>query len=295
MAPHRMNKMERASASQRLRIVCPDCGHIQSEPNRVVSTICRACSRGIQVKDGTAVTRPQAVIRAGPPKPTQEPPPEIATIKPAASSSFTATPQPKPKSFFSFLNKPKPKRSIACFQCEREHFAVSDAQSSQCPFCGTYLSLRDYLIEERWNRSILTRGNVTISRGAAIEHTTVSCHNLTALGILAAPANCSGDLVIHRDSRIPGPVQCKHLRIERGACVEFLGPVTTDSISVAGEVTGTFTCSGIVTLEKRAQLRGKITAASLVVKAGARHTGTIDIIPPSPDSPSDPPVQDPPP
>lgn len=284
-----MTQMERVSASLRLRIVCPDCGHIQSEPNRVVSTICRGCSRGIQVKDGIAVTRPQTVIRAGPPKATPEPPPEIEPVKPAPATSSLETPPPRPRSFFNFFRKEKRKRTVACFHCEREHYAVSDAQSSQCPYCGTYLSLRDYIIDERWNRRILTRGNVTILRGAALENTTVSCHDLTALGILAAPANCSGNLVIHQDTRIPGPVQCKHLRIERGACVEFLGPVTADSISVAGEATGAFICSGAVTLEKRAQLRGKITAASLVVKTGARHTGTMDIIPPREASAQDPP------
>ena len=48
------------------------------------------------------------------------------------------------------------------------HKAVAEAQSSQCPRCSSYISLRDYQINEPWNRRIQTRGDVLIDKSGVV-------------------------------------------------------------------------------------------------------------------------------
>ena len=115
-------------------------------------------------------------------------------------------------------------------------------------------------------------------KAESVSGVTVRCHNLTVLGELAGSAVCSGDLIIRRNGKIVGTMQCRNLRIEKGARVEFLNPVTATSAFIDGHVRGQISCSGEVVLEKRAHLHGLVRTTSLIVKAGAKHSGTIEMI-----------------
>jgi cytoskeletal protein CcmA (bactofilin family) len=168
-----------------------------------------------------------------------------------------------------------------CFNCGHVHKAVAEAQSSQCPKCSSYISLRDYDITEPWNRRIQTRGDVVIQKTGVISGITIQCHNLTVLGELAGSVDCSGDLIIRSHGKILGKVSCRQLRVERGAKVEFLNPVTAASAYIDGQVRGQISCTGSVTLAKRAQLQGLVKTTSLIIKEGAKHTGSIEMIKPS--------------
>ena len=89
--------------------------------------------------------------------------------------------------------------------------------------------------------------------------------------------------IIRSNSKITGTVKCRKLRIEKGARVEFLNPVTATSAFIDGNVRGQIFCSGPITLEKRAHLQGLVRTTSLIVRPGAKHTGSIEMIPaPSP-------------
>ena len=61
-----------------------------------------------------------------------------------------------------------------------------------------------------------------------------------------------------------------------------MDPVTATTALIDGNVRGQISCSGAITLEKRAQLQGLVRTTSLIVKPGARHTGTIEMIPATP-------------
>ena len=263
----------------RIELTCPECGHHQFEPTMVVSTQCRSCRANYQVVDGKAVSRPKATTR-------------VAKARGEHSGSthlppLTATPFPKPSSppprsrFLRLFFPQKPPREVTCFNCGFTHKAVGEAQSSQCPKCSSYISLRDYDISEPWNRRIQTRGNVLIQKTGQVSGITIQCHNLTVLGELAGSVDCSGDLVIRSHGKILGKVSCRQLRVERGAKVEFLNPVTATSAYIDGQVRGQISCSGSITLEKRAQLQGLVKTTSLVIKEGAKHTGTIEMIKPA--------------
>ncbi len=267
-------------ARLRIEVFCPQCGNAQSEPAIVVSTACRACGRHFQVKDGKAVGRTEPTTRFAPDRSLEadsEPEPEPS--KPLSPFRRPDPPVQRPQTFLQRIlgRNPMP-RKVVCFDCGIAHTTVGDAQSSQCPSCGAYISLKNYSIDDRWNRRIQTRGDVVISKSGAVSGVPIVCHNLTVLGELAAAVDCSGDLVIRSHGKIPGNVRCEVLRVERGAKVEFLNTIHAAEVFIDGQVSGQIHCSGAITLEKRAKLSGLVQASRLIVKQGASHSGSMQIV-----------------
>jgi cytoskeletal protein CcmA (bactofilin family)/uncharacterized CHY-type Zn-finger protein len=262
----------------RIDLMCPECGHHQSEPALVVSTQCRSCRANFQVRDGKAVKRHRPTARLASPMR------DIAPLAPEARRPeptpfrLTRPEPPRLHPILRFFLRQKPPREVICFNCSHTFTAVREAQSSQCPKCSGYVSLRDYRIDEPWNRRIQTRGDVIIMKTGVVSGVNIQCHQLTVLGELAGSVDCSGDLIIRSHGKILGKVRCRELRVERGARVEFLSPVNAQSVRIDGQVRGQINCSGLIVLEKRAQLQGLVRAAGLSVKSGAKHTGTIEII-----------------
>jgi len=260
----------------RIELACPECGHLQQEPALVVSTQCRACRANFKVEDGKGVVRTQPKTRLAKPRKDGDPYPEPAKPKPTPPRLPAAPPR---RSFLQRLLYPtKPPRKVTCFDCDHAFTTIAEAHSSQCPKCGAYVSLQDFEIIDHWNRSIQTCGNVIIRKTGSVSSAAVRCHDLTVLGELASPVECSGDLIIRTHCKIIGTVHCHRLRVEKGARVEFLNPVTAITANIDGQVRGQISCSGTVTLEKRSQLHGYIRTASLIVKPGAKHTGTVEVI-----------------
>lgn len=262
----------------RIEVACPECGHTQMEPALVISTQCRACRAHFQVKDGKGVVRTRPVTRLAPPRKDSEPDPPLPPVqKPPPFPRKNPTTPPRRPFLLRLFRPVKPPREVLCFGCAHTFNAIAEAQSSQCPKCGRYVSLVDYDIAEAWNRPIQTRGNVIIRKIGSVTGTTIRCHHLTVLGELACSVECSGDLIIRSPGKIVGSLKCRNLRIEKGVRVEFLNPVTAESASIDGHVRGQISCTGPVTLEKRAQLHGLVRTSSLIVKPGAKHTGTIEM------------------
>ncbi len=264
----------------RIELICPECGHVQAEPALVVSTQCRACRANFQVHDGKGVVRNRPVTRLAKPRKDSDPEPEQTPVAKKTQPMLRRGPviQP-PRSFLMRLFNPvKPPREIRCFTCGYSYTTVAEAQSSQCPKCSGYISLIDYEITEPWNRRIQTCGDVIIQKTGSVTGVTLQCHNLTVLGELAGSVECSGDLIIRSHGKIIGKVTCRNLRVEKGAKVEFLNPVNAATAFIDGSVRGQISCTGAVTLEKRAHLQGLVRTTSLVVKPGAKHTGTIEMI-----------------
>jgi len=262
----------------RIEVACPECGHEQIEPALVVSTQCRACRANFQVRDGRGVVRTHPETKFAAPRKDSDPEPELAPERPPLLLRVGPV-DPPPRSFLKRLIFPlRPPRDVSCFNCGHSFTTIAEAQSSQCPKCSGYVSLLDYEITNHWNRRIQTCGNVIIQKTGIVVGATLRCHDLTVLGELAGSVECSGDLVIRSHGKIIGTVQCRNLRVEKGARVEFLNPVTAESATIDGHVRGQISCTGAVTLEKRAQLHGLVKTSSLVVKSGAKHTGTIEML-----------------
>ena len=264
----------------RIEVTCPECGHVQAEPALVVSTQCRSCRANFQVREGKGVVRNRPVTRLAKPRKDSDPEPEPTPVAAKTQPMLRRGPvEPPPRSFLMRLFNPtKPPREIRCFSCSHSYTTVGEAQSSQCPKCSGYISLVDYEITEHWNRRIQTCGDVVIQKTGCVSGVTLQCHNLTVLGELAGSVECSGDLIIRSHGKIIGKVTCRNLRVEKGARVEFLNPVNATTAFIDGNVRGQISCTGSVTLEKRAHLQGLVRTSSLIVKPGAKHTGTIEMI-----------------
>lgn len=262
----------------RIEVACPECGHTQIEPALVVSTQCRACRANFQVRDGNGVERIHPETKFALPRKDSNPEPEPVPDRPPLLLRVGPV-DPPPRSFLKRLIFPlRPPRNVSCFNCGNSFTTIAEAQSSQCPKCSGYVSLLDYEITNQWNRRIQTCGNVIVQKTGVVAGATLRCHHLTVLGELAGSVECSGDLIIRSNGKITGTVQCRNLRVEKGAHVEFLHPVTAESATIDGHVRGQISCTGAVTLEKRAQLHGLVKTSSLVVKSGARHSGTIEML-----------------
>ncbi len=261
----------------RIEVACPECEHVQIEPALVVSTQCRACRANFQVRDGKGVVRTHPVARLAPPRKDSDPAPPAPKPK---TPLHTGPPTPPARSFLMrWLHPLKPRRPVTCFSCNHPFTTIAEAQSSQCPKCSGYVSLQDFDIAGPWNRQIQTCGNVVIQKSATVNCATLRCHHLTVLGSLIGSVVCSGDLIIRNHGKILGSVECRHLKIEKGARVEFISPVTATTATIDGQVRGQISCSGTLTLEKRARLQGLVRTTSLVVKSGAKHIGTLEMIP----------------
>lgn len=264
--------------SHRIQVTCPECGHQQAEPSIVVSSVCRSCNSNFKVEDGKAVAAKKADIHFTKVRKEPESEPEPLSVEKRPTLESEPTPKRTRSLFQRFFDPIKPPREITCFECGSSFNALAEASSSQCPKCGSYISLRNYEITEHWNRRIETRGDITIHKSGTIAGATVRCHHLTVMGELSGSVECSGDLIIRSHGKIIGTVKCKNLRVEKGARVEFLNPVTAGSARIDGQVHGQLYCAGSVTLEKRAQLHGLVRTTSLVVKPGAKHNGIIEMV-----------------
>lgn len=262
----------------RIEVTCPECGHVQAEPALVVSTQCRSCRANFQVHEGKGVVRSRPTTRLAKPQKDSDPEPQSPVAKSKPMMRLQAAP-PKRSLLSRIFNPVKPPRPVTCFSCGHSYTASREAQSSQCPKCSGYVSLMNYDITEHWNRRIQTCGDVVIQKTGVVAGVTLQCHDLTVLGELAGSVDCSGDLIIRSHGKIIGKVNCRNLRVEKGARVEFLNPVHAASAFIDGNVRGQIYCTGAITLEKRAQLHGLVRTTSLVVKPGARHTGSIEMIP----------------
>ncbi len=260
--------------AKRIELICPKCENRQFEPAMVISTICRSCGFHMDIRDGKPVIKLKQATKLA----TAGHPP----IQHASTGGANAEVKPVKREGVGFFRKifqgQTEKRSVDCFHCGKVYEVVCDAQSSQCPKCGGYISLKDFEVDNDWRRRIQTRGDVMILKSGSIIGVHVQCHDLTVFGKLAASVECSGTLRIRSSGKIIGNVKCRELRVERGAEVEFQGEVHTDSAFIDGSVKAQITCSGTITLEKKAHLQGLARAGGLIVKSGAKHTGMMEVV-----------------
>ncbi len=257
-----------------IQVTCPHCEHSQNEPSMVVSTVCRGCGQYIRIDDAKAVIRPTYNTRLATldSPPVQHPPLAAEVPKAEIKPSFFN------KIFKRFIDKEPVRRKLNCYHCSHIFDVVSDAQSTQCAKCGSYISLRDYTIEQAWHRRIQTRGNVIVLKGAAITGVNVQCHDLLVLGELSASVECSGKLTIRSHGKIVGNVHCDELCVERGAKVDFQGEVKARTAYIDGEVKGNITCKEKIILERKARLQGLARASGLVMREGAKHSGLMEVV-----------------
>ena len=216
------------------------------------------------------------------PSPNTEPVPKEKQAEEAKEKPSSAPERYRPQATISeppkhsiapLINREK-KRSVKCFECEKEHDILADSTSALCPHCGAYIGLKDYDIRDQENSRIQTRGNVFVHKKGYVNGITIHAHNLTIEGEIEGGADCTGDFIVRKTGKINGVVKSDRVIIERRAEVDFLSTVEAREVIIDGHVTGAVACKKL-TLKKRATLDGDLTVASLSVEEGAKHTGNI--------------------
>ncbi len=288
-------------------MTCPDCQHEQPESKIAVSTYCRKCGKHYKIRHGKAVNvtkTPDIHFLKSDSDADQE---ETVTDAPTSDQNAAGdthkdkTQQPKGNSqndtqetknptgelrasitrkvtdASNFFHKKNATKHVLCLECDHQHEAPSDASSTLCPACGAYVSLRNYTINNHWNRRIKTRGNVIIQKKGVVTDVTIYCHDILVQGTLKGGIDCSGDVTLNSASKIMGQLSCKRLIIDKRADVAFANDVKCEEAIIDGHVTGNFICTGKLHLKKRAVLNGNIVVARMTIDKGARHNGRISI------------------
>ncbi len=265
-------------------LTCPECAHQQKESRFAISTICRGCNAGYSIKDGVAVSKKVNRVHFAPKENKKSD--HVNTIQADAATKNShqfpfhvkeQAPAAPLSLLQKYLHNTPEKRTVVCIECNKEHSASSNAQSSHCPACGAYVSLRDYEINENWHRRIQTRGNVHIHKKGSVQGIIIQCHNLTVDGQFHGSAQCSGYIIFQHSAKILGRISCQQLTVPRGCVLESHHPITAHNALIEGELVSSIIATGTVTIDKKARVIGDITAANIVISPGAKQQGMITI------------------
>ena len=92
-------------------------------------------------------------------------------------------------------------------------------------------------------------------------HNTVIAKGITFTGVI------EGDGIVQIEGRLEGEVRLKG-SVTVTTTGEVQGPITADSVRVAGEVTGSITAREHLCLERTGSIHGDVSTCSLVVENG---------------------------
>jgi cytoskeletal protein CcmA (bactofilin family)/ribosomal protein S27E len=228
--------------TERVRVACPRCGHVQLEPPAAISSACKKCGQYLQLEELRRQAR-----------------------RPKTASAGAAPAQSQPD-----------QRRITCFQCGTELAVSAAAQSTMCKRCSAHVDLRDYLITSAVSKNFRTKGRFVIEPGGYVFNTETLAANAVIkgrfLGKLAADS-----LEIHHGAELRGTFVARKLIVAAGGAFRWPEPVPVTDAEIAGEFTGTLRATGTVVLRSTGLLFGDIEAQSLVVENGAVVVGSLKI------------------
>ncbi len=242
----------RKQAPEKIGADCPGCGFSQLEPATAKSTFCRQCGQHFAIERLLAK--------------------EIASLK-----------EP------SFLDKitkiftRESSRVVTCFSCRGTQEVSSDAQSSLCPHCGSYIDIRDFRIAGPFARSIQTQGLLHLTVKADVASHRILCGRARIEGRFRGRILCTGEAVIQVDGHYEGQIEAARLEVHKKANVEFHQPVHAQSFEICGRARATLVCEGRVVIQKKGVLEGTVYARAITVEKGGIFSGSLVIGEPPPE------------
>ena len=252
-------------------VICPDCGHEQSEPRLAVSTYCRGCGRHLNLlaleegaqKEKSAPPTPAEIIRA---KARGEIP--IGEVTETEVGRW---------SHLNPIGRP-PLRSVICPECFNDYTVHKVSTTAFCTECGFYVNLADHEIRGRTNRNILTGGDITVYKGGAIQSSRITCRNLTVLGgEIKGKILCTGKFHFQGDAKVLGRIDCDEFVVDPHSTISCFQTVRAQSAEVMGDATARIICEGKIRIGSGALLRGDVVGGAVIIDKGGSLDGTMEI------------------
>ncbi len=152
------------------------------------------------------------------------------------------------------------------------------AAATQCPSCGTYISLRNHVISGRVSAPVSTRGNVVVGKRGALITSKIQCHDLVIYGKVAGKINCSGTVRFRATGKVLGEIRSEKFVVEKRSKLQFLHPVHATTVEIHAPTAVDIVCDGPVWIGSKGSVSGGVLARSLKIEDGGALDGTLSIL-----------------
>ena len=232
--------------TEKLSAVCPHCGHVQDESVLLRTTICRKCRNEYPLEHAPDGQDAKIVKTPG---------------------------------FFDKLNKMMfgiKEREVVCFTCAHTQILSTEAQSTMCPDCGSYIDLRDFKITTPFSRSVQTAGELHIAPKGDVTSTKIACGSAKIEGSLRGYLVCTGTATLCMKGRMTGGIDCKNLVVDKKADVEFVRTMKCKEFTVRGKSQAKIIADKVI-IDKGGWLEGTVYARAITVEKGGVFCGELFI------------------
>lgn len=164
-------------------------------------------------------------------------------------------------------------RHVRCFQCGTELEAPKAAASTMCKRCSSYVDLSDYRITSTIAKNFRTHGWLVVEEKGYLLNTDSLAAEAVIKGRVIGKVAARGSLELHSTANIKGSFTAGRLIIPAGEHFRWVDAVRIGGAELSGELVANIEASGTVVLKASARMFGDVTAANLVVEAGAVFAG----------------------
>src|SRR6185369_7141942 len=168
-------------------------------------------------------------------------------------------------------------RRIRCFQCGTELEVSKAAASTMCKRCSSHVDLADYQISQTLSKSFRTHGRLVLEEKGYLLNTESLVGDAVVKGRLIGRLATERALEIHSSAVIKGTLLAGCLVIPAGQHFRWPQSLSVRDAEIAGELVADVTGTGTVLLKSNGRLFGNVTAANLVVEAGAVFVGAARV------------------
>ncbi len=232
--------------TEKLSAVCPHCGHVQDESVLLRTTVCRKCRNEYPLEHAPDGQDASIVRKPG---------------------------------FFDKLNKMMfgiKEREVVCFTCAHMQVLSTEAHSTMCPDCGSYIDLRDFKITTIFSRSVQTAGELYVAPKGDIISSKVACGSAKIEGSLRGYLVCTGTATFRMKGRMIGGLECKNLVVDKKADVEFVRTMKCKEFTVRGKSHAKIIADKVI-IDKGGWLVGTVYARAITVEKGGVFSGELFI------------------
>ncbi|MDR1304939.1 MAG: polymer-forming cytoskeletal protein [Verrucomicrobiales bacterium] len=164
------------------------------------------------------------------------------------------------------------RRSITCLHCHRELRAHYDAQSWQCPFCSTYLDLRNHQLNQESAAAIRTYGDLEIGAKCLFSGAWAEAENIKIAGRSQCKLQSRHGLTVSGHAKLYAGAAGDHLHVSAAATLYTAGPLSFKTAEIHGKVE-----ARQLTVSERLQVHagghvtaGQLTVGEIIVQPGGK-------------------------